>query len=116
MHVPESGAGFATVVAHHACGDLIPENVAVIEPGAFFGKWGWKCDHSRFQRFQSGHAPLILEETNAGHAVMMFREPTQRILSGYFNNLHGCYALQLKHNCSSPGENEPIVCSEELVT
>jgi hypothetical protein len=116
MHVPESGAGFATVVAHHVCGATIPENVAVIEPSAFFRRWGWRCDHSLFHRFQSGHAPLILEETNAGHAVMMFREPTQRILSGYFNNLHGCYDLQRKYNCSSSGENEPVVCSEDLMS
>lgn len=115
LHVPESGSGFATVVAHHACTDEIPENVAVLEPNEFFRKWGGKCNPSRFGRFQSGYAPLELSETDAGHAVTMLRNPSQRVLSGYFNNLHSCVSLQRKYNCHSSNETDSV-CDGDLIS
>eukprot|EP00927_Polykrikos_kofoidii_P058466 TRINITY_DN529_c0_g1_i10.p1 TRINITY_DN529_c0_g1~~TRINITY_DN529_c0_g1_i10.p1 ORF type:complete len:2746 (+),score=375.40 TRINITY_DN529_c0_g1_i10:544-8238(+) len=102
LHVPESGSGLATTVAHHACGSDIPDNVAVLEPSEFIRTWGTACDQTRFGRFQSGHEPLeVTDDSELAHVVVMMRDPSQRVLSGYFNGLHDCEYLQRKYHCST---------------
>jgi hypothetical protein len=114
LHVPQSGSGFATVVAHHVCGSDIPDDVFVREPKAFFEKWGPTCNASRFGRFESGHSPLTPTDMgNLGSVVAMFREPSQRIISGYFNDLYGCTKLQQKHECII-NVNGSFVCEGDL--
>lgn len=100
LHVPQTGSGFATTIAHHACGDVIPENETVTEPSDFLKKWSGTCNASLFKRFQSGHDPLsLLVEEDFPHVVVMMREPSQRVLSGYFNGLDSCWDMKKKYNC-----------------
>jgi hypothetical protein len=105
LHVPESGSGFATTIAHHACGSTIPEDVVVVEPRDFFKIWASSCNRSRFSRFQSGHDPLTgVVDDDLGHAVVMLRNPSQRIISGYYNDMHDCWDLRKKYKCKSSGQ------------
>jgi hypothetical protein len=99
LHVPQTGSGFATTIAHHACGGVLPENESVSEPRDFLKKWSGSCDQSLFKRFQSGHDPLRINETDLPNVVVMMREPSQRILSGYFNGLDSCWDMMKKYNC-----------------
>jgi hypothetical protein len=100
LHVPGSGPGFATTVVHQACGSDIPDDLWVREPGDFFEMWSSKCDKSRFARFETGHVPLSgLEDDQLGHVVVMVRDPSQRVLSGYYHDLHDCWDLRRKHGC-----------------
>lgn len=116
LHLPESGSGFATTVAHYACGDAIPDHVAVMEPGEFSRSWP-TCDHSRFQRFRSGSDPLDMDAVSGmSHVVMMARDPSQRILSGYYNGLHDCWSLQKKYNCQTVSELGQMVCDGDTET
>ena len=83
LHAPETGSGFATTVAHHACGSDSPDNVAVLEPSEFIRTWGTACDQTRFGRSQSGHDPLeVTDDSEWAHVVVMVRDPSQRVLSG----------------------------------
>lgn len=100
LHVPQSGSGFATTVAHHACKNDIPDDLSIVEPHDFFRAWTSKCDHSKFTRFRSGHDPL-LKDADLAHVVVMMREPLQRILSGYYDGLHDCWSMRKKYNCST---------------
>jgi hypothetical protein len=101
LHVPGAGSGLATTIAHHVCGRDIPDNLAVLEPSNFLNTWATVCNHSRFRRFQSGHTPLDAFSENLAHVVVMMREPSQRVISGYFDGLHECAALQSKYQCSA---------------
>jgi hypothetical protein len=99
LHVPKCGSSFANTIAHWACSeaDLDP-NRDVKEPSFNLGP---TCKYtSKFARFASGHAPL--KETDLSHlqsAVAVFREPRQRIMSGFYHNLHDCGPLRQKTGC-----------------
>lgn len=100
LHVPKAGSSFATTVVHHACGDDIAEDVWVQEPGEFIAQWKHSCNRSRFNRFETGHDPLSLANAaDISHVVVMMRDPSQRIMSGYYHDLHDCWAIRQKYNC-----------------
>eukprot|EP00927_Polykrikos_kofoidii_P083142 TRINITY_DN8446_c1_g1_i1.p1 TRINITY_DN8446_c1_g1~~TRINITY_DN8446_c1_g1_i1.p1 ORF type:complete len:824 (+),score=83.49 TRINITY_DN8446_c1_g1_i1:47-2518(+) len=100
LHIPESGAGFATTIAHHACGTDIPDDVSVDEPAEFTAKWAGVCSSARFGRFQSGRDPLpLLSDVDKSHVVVMIRDPIERIISGYYNEFYDCDDLRTKYNC-----------------
>jgi hypothetical protein len=102
LHLPQTGSGLATVVAHHACGSVLSEDETVEEPSDFLEKWGPACDPSRFGRFISGHDPLSVSEAgDVQHVVVMLRDPAQRILSGYHHDLSDCHAIMRKYNCKT---------------
>jgi hypothetical protein len=100
LHVPKAGSSFATTLVHHACDDVIPENVAVQEPGEFMENWNATCNRSRFMRFATGHEPLhVSDDEELKHVVVMVRRPQQRVLSGYYHDLHDCWNMRWKYNC-----------------
>jgi hypothetical protein len=115
LHVPETGSGFATTIAHHACGDVIPSNLSVEEPKDFLKTWGGKCDRSRFLQFQSGHSPLN-SSVDRSHVVAMFRDPPQRIVSGYYNDYHDCWRLRKKYNCTLDQFSGKYKCAGDSVS
>jgi len=108
LHVPKTGSSFATSIAHLVCGDRIPQDVIVKEPVQFHHQWGGSCPKDKFLYFESGHGPL--SETGSKmlkNVVVMVRDPTQRILSGYYARpeepLHDCPRLRQKYHCKSHG-------------
>jgi hypothetical protein len=96
LHVPKTGSSFATTLAHFGCPSL-PAEVTAKEPAIFQRKYPpamYGCQHS-FQRFESGHAP-VPGWADLGHVVSMFRDPRERLASGYFHRLHDCPSLRNK--------------------
>jgi len=80
--------------------DRIPYNVTVLDPSQFLEDYAEECNQSNFMKFTSWQAPLMdVNESGLHHVATMFREPNQRILSGYYNDLHHCWGLQQKYNC-----------------
>eukprot|EP00927_Polykrikos_kofoidii_P033064 TRINITY_DN27_c0_g2_i2.p1 TRINITY_DN27_c0_g2~~TRINITY_DN27_c0_g2_i2.p1 ORF type:complete len:658 (+),score=63.26 TRINITY_DN27_c0_g2_i2:99-1976(+) len=117
LHVPRTGSGFATVIAHHACGRDLPEDISVMEPSEFMDSWGQHCNRSKFGRFQSGHDPLPISARSAmEHVVVMMRDPSERVLSGYFHDLHDCLYLRQKYNCRAFGQNGQLMCDGDTET
>jgi len=115
LHIPKTGSSFATSIVHLACGDKIVEDVIVEEPG--FGYWDFRCGSGHFLYFRSGHAPLS-EGVDLSKVVMMSRAPKQRIISGYFHNLHDCGPLQGKYKLlenGSPWSVDGVVDREILM-
>jgi hypothetical protein len=100
LHVPYTGSGLATTVAHHACGGDLPDHVAVLDPDLLNESDAPSCNQSRFMHFKSGHQPLSVNDADLAHVVMMMRDPAQRALSGYFNDLQDCWEIRQKYNCS----------------
>eukprot|EP00927_Polykrikos_kofoidii_P043720 TRINITY_DN377_c0_g1_i1.p1 TRINITY_DN377_c0_g1~~TRINITY_DN377_c0_g1_i1.p1 ORF type:complete len:349 (-),score=30.40 TRINITY_DN377_c0_g1_i1:66-1040(-) len=113
LHVPKSGSSFATTVVHHTCGDEIADSVWVQEPSTFMAQWGSVCNHSRFGRFETGHDPLtITTAADLKHVVLMIRNPSQRIMSGYYHDLHDCWDLRRTHQCKeSEATNGKFKCN-----
>jgi hypothetical protein len=113
LHVPKAGASFATTIVHHVCGSDIPSDVWVQEPLKFVETWANHCDESRFGRFNTSIQPL--DETILGngleHVVMVARDPAQRILSSYHDDLYGCWDLHTKYNCTPSSESSPSICN-----
>jgi len=96
LHVPKTGSSFATTLAHFGCPSL-PAELTTKEPARFqikYPPWRYGCENS-FQRFESGHAP-VPPWAGLGHVVSMFREPRERLASGYFHRLHDCPPLRNK--------------------
>jgi hypothetical protein len=117
LHVPKSGSSFATSVVHQACGDKIRDDVWVQEPSEFYENWQDSCNKSKFMRFEGGHDPLtVTKEWDLRHVVVMMRNPAQRIMSGYYHDLHDCYALRQKHNCkASANSSDLFTCDGDSV-
>lgn len=117
LHVPGTGSGFATTIAHHACAGRIHENVSVLEPRDFLSEWNSVCDHSNFLRFHSGHEPLNdIVESEIEHVVMMVRKPSQRILSRYYSGLQDCWYLRRKHECKTSNVTDQTKCNGDIQT
>lgn len=93
LHVPKTGSSFATTLAHFGCPSL-PASRTVKEPSNLPYGLMLPCQDS-FERFESGHEP-VPNSSDLGHVVSMFREPKERLASGYFHRLHDCPGLRNK--------------------
>lgn len=98
LHVPKCGSSFSTALVQYACPSF-PKNRIVGPPSLLEFPAGQRmnytkfCDN-RFKRFQSGHAPLpskLSPDFNATiDVVTFFRNPLDRIISGFLHNFHDC--------------------------
>jgi hypothetical protein len=99
VHVPKAGSSFATSILHLACGDEVNEDVTVRNPSDFSDVVS-SCGSRHISRFWGGHHPLpksfLEDDEQLSKVVVMIRPARQRIISGYFNNLHDCFPLQYK--------------------
>lgn len=97
LHVPKTGTSFANTLASWACPDLKESDFVGVSEGnetvlgGFMEHHGDKCV-AGFS-FCNGHTPVSRDSCNdwnahEGHFVGMFREPEQRIISGYKQNCH----------------------------
>jgi Sulfotransferase family len=88
LHVPKTGTSFFNVLLHAFCPHV---------PG-----WALLADHQNAVDFQR-HEPVVqwchsfqldththapLTDARRPHAVTMLRDPTERILSAYFDDMH----------------------------
>mmetsp|Transcript_55795 Transcript_55795/g.103237 ORF Transcript_55795/g.103237 Transcript_55795/m.103237 type:complete len:394 (-) Transcript_55795:14-1195(-) len=111
LHLPKTGGGFATTVAHTVCADELPENYYLVGPKNIAAS-NYSCRH-RFARFNEGHQPLSgrdfdsLPEPAASHVVTLLREPTQRLLSGFYHSRHDCPSIRLSRFCVSEDSASP---------
>jgi len=96
VHIPKTGSGIATAVAHLLCGDKIRKGKIVKEPDQRLMN---RCGPAHFQRFDIGHKPLK-PGVDLSKVVTVLRQPRQRIISGYFHSFHDCRPLQRKYNFS----------------
>jgi hypothetical protein len=116
LHLPDSGSGLASTIAHHACFDRIPTDVTVLDPSKFVKDYAEECNSSNFMKFTSWHDPLTdVSESGLHHVATMFREPNQRILSGYYNDLHQCGDIQRKYNCIAFADGK-MKCDGDIKT
>jgi hypothetical protein len=100
LHVPQTGSTLANAVAHMACGSDINQTEIALDPDWFLTKHQAECNRSRFLKFESGHDALKLKDAaDVEHVVMMVRNPAQRVLSGYYHDLHDCWELRRQFNC-----------------
>lgn len=105
LHVPKTGGNFATTVMHTACSQCTKEGQSLVIGGMFTPP---TCCSSKFNRFDSEHLPLYaadyerLPEPRHKHVITMFRDPRQRLLSGFYHNRHDCGYLKTAEapNCS----------------
>jgi len=108
VHIPKTGGNFATTVAHAACDDFSPmaESFKTIDGTNL----PTECHTSgRLLRLRPGHSPLGGEdfartpEPKMAHVMTLFRDPRQRLMSGYFHGRHDCHGLlkQVAPLCSS---------------
>mmetsp|Transcript_1631 Transcript_1631/g.4232 ORF Transcript_1631/g.4232 Transcript_1631/m.4232 type:complete len:383 (+) Transcript_1631:85-1233(+) len=103
LHLPKTGGGFANTIAHAVCAQELPEHYYMIGPKSL-AKSNYSCRH-RFARFDEGHQPLSgwdfekLPEPAAAHVVTLFREPQQRLLSGFYHHRHDCPSIRLSRFC-----------------
>lgn len=104
LHIPKTAGGFATSVLHSACGACMPNLhsawriAGVFEPD--------ECCADKFARFDGMHLPIhgldfdALPEPRLKHVITLFRDPRQRLMSGFFHNRHNCGYLK---NVDAPG-------------
>jgi len=99
LHIPKTGTSFANTLVSWACRGLDEEDVVdesysdasgAFIP-AFMDRHQSQCD-SKF-KLRGGHIPILKGTANGwdghkGYFVSMFRQAEQRIVSGYFNDLH----------------------------
>lgn len=116
LHVPKAGSSFETTLAHHVCGAAVPSDFTTADPHlsslkfkrveglrecyasqweslpCATARWNAQCGQSSFLNFQSGHYPLPSDfpDEDLRHVVAMFREPTQRAISGWLHDRHDC--------------------------
>jgi DNA-binding protein Fis len=87
VHVPKCGSNFASTLLLYGCphGNWSRFRAGVLEP-AFFFRCNRECK-ANFQFIKSGHDgfPATLQPYNV---VTMLREPLDRMVSGYFHDLH----------------------------
>lgn len=106
VHIPKTGTSFANTLVSWACelsdADLVDDSYSD-STGAFVG--GFMAAHSmdcaKGFRLHSGHTPIMDATLNnwahhKGSFVGMFRQPEQRIISGYLDDQHGAYEVQGK--------------------
>lgn len=139
VHIPKCGSSFATVVAHYACGDRVPADLTVREPGGAYGwsstetteRWNAYCPQAgtpALASFANGHAPLS-PDVDPRHAVAMFREPRTRVLSGYFHytpeldaetggsgRLHDCPRMRSRYCLGDSCDGDKVTDSGRRVT
>lgn len=125
LHVPKCGSSFATCIAHAVCGKQIPRNLTIRDQHRsslnFMKKtstckykwtsvecttprWNAQCGKGSFSRFNAGHGPLPrdLPSNMLKHVVAMFRNPEDRIISGWEYDKHDCEeakSLQVYADC-----------------
>mmetsp|Transcript_117011 Transcript_117011/g.331133 ORF Transcript_117011/g.331133 Transcript_117011/m.331133 type:complete len:342 (-) Transcript_117011:7-1032(-) len=115
LHFPKCGTSFAGVLARFVChtetmvlyseSDLeshwppllqLPDYAGMAVPCARLADTysPEKVDPSlAFLDFRSNHVPLK-DASLAHHVTVMFRSPKQRIVSGYYHDLHDCESLR----------------------
>lgn len=93
LHVPKCGTSFGTALIHLACGSHIGENESIDDYrfNQYTGDWTERCGKDKLWRF-GGHDPLQRHMTTEklGHVAAMFREPSQRAISGWYHDRHDC--------------------------
>jgi len=86
-----------TTVVHAACSGLLSPSFTMVEPPLNMSGAVPDGCLRRVALLEPGHAPLIGErlrrvpEPKTQHVMAMFREPKQRLMSGYFHGRHDCF-------------------------
>uniref|UniRef100_A0A7S4Q307 Sulfotransferase n=1 Tax=Alexandrium monilatum TaxID=311494 RepID=A0A7S4Q307_9DINO len=114
LHIPKTGGNFMTTVIHSACSGLVSPNFLLLEsPLSLSGVVPDGCLPS-VAHLKPGHAPLTsmmltkIPEPKMQHVMAMFREPRQRLVSGFFHGRHDCFpktGQQVAPHCHDENAN-----------
>jgi hypothetical protein len=104
LHIPKTGTSFANILLSYFCPDM-PEDVKIDRSYSdafesfvphFMSTDGRKYCPTDFNLCSAGHKPIQRSgrcmgwSKNSPNFVAMFRQPEQRIISGFRHNLHDC--------------------------
>eukprot|EP00457_Paulinella_chromatophora_P008942 gb/GEZN01008991.1/.p1 GENE.gb/GEZN01008991.1/~~gb/GEZN01008991.1/.p1 ORF type:complete len:292 (-),score=-12.96 gb/GEZN01008991.1/:416-1291(-) len=93
LHIPKTGSSFEVMISELFCGKEIStytryESIVLhdVDPCPYFRP---------IESYWPGHAPLPRNHTGVG-VLMMVRDPLDRIVSGFFHDLHDCKNMSSK--------------------
>lgn len=117
LHIPKTAGNFATTVMRTGCNTTrIPRDWSAKGSGDDLPDG---CGREHFAQMSRGHTPLRLTSgIGVEHAAALFRDPGQRLMSGYFHGRHDCPAElhRVAPWCKSQNSTSPFCLPTQIVT